>query len=562
MESQIQEAIKYIHNFPGTKIAKVAREFEVPVSRLRHHLKGRSPKVGQPAKNTKLLRPEEAALCRYIDRLDNINLAVRVEFVTDAANSILRERFKGDDIPIVGTKWTTRFLRRHNYFKSLQKKLNSDHQSSENLDRVTEYFQRLQTVITEEGIVLGDIWNMDETGFQIGVGKDQLIVTKRKRAHYFGIPENRESATAIEAISAGGRFIPAFLILSGQLHMSQWYQLRELEGDTVIGTSSTGYSNDELGLNWIKHFDKHTVKGTQGSKRLLIIDGHGSHHTKQFIQYCDDHGIIPFGLPPHLTHLLQPLDVVVFQPYKHYHAKALDIMVRDGLVNITKLEFLGCIQQVRKQAFKRETILSAFRKTGISPFNPQVVLGVVASRLPARTPTPPPVSILHSSPFSTPITLRQMNKIANKVKKNFDNIKITCGEENLGDLGSLGKDVERFVKGALTNTAELIQTKRDLGRTRYAEQIQKQQRALKNSQLQSGGVLTVDQGREMVLQRKESELIKAMKVVEAAQLKARNASKRCFNDAAKEARKWRITGRLDPAEIYESGRECRFLKLF
>jgi hypothetical protein len=99
--------------------------------------------------------------------------------------------------------------------------------------------------------------------------------------------------------------------------MSQWYQLRELEGDTVIGTSSTGYSNDELGLSWIKHFDKHTVKGTQGSKRLLIIDGHGSHHTKQFIQYCDDHGIIPFGLSPHLTHLLQPLDVVVFQPYKH-----------------------------------------------------------------------------------------------------------------------------------------------------------------------------------------------------------------------------------------------------
>ena len=57
-------------------------------------------------------------------------------------------------------------------------------------------------------------------------------------------------------------------------------------------------------------------------------------------------------------------------------------------------------------------------------------------------------------------------------------------------------------------------------------------------------------------------LVKAMKAVEAAQLKARNASKRCFNDAAKEARKWRITGRLDPAEIYESGRECRFLKHF
>jgi hypothetical protein len=75
-------------------------------------------------------------------------------------------------------------------------------------------------------------------------------------------------------------------------------------------------------------------------------------------------------------------------------------------------------------------------------------------------------------------------------------------------------------------------------------------------------VLTVDQGREMVLQRKEDELSKVVKVVEAAQLKAHNAIKRCFNDAAKEARKWRITGRLGPAEIYESGWECRLLKRF
>ena len=102
---------------------------------------------------------------------------------------------------------------------------------------MAEYFRRLQAVIEGEGIVPKDIWNMDETGFQIGVGKDQLIVTKQKKAHYFGIPENRESAMAIEAISAGGRFTPAFLILSGQLHMSQWYQQRELEGDTVIATS-------------------------------------------------------------------------------------------------------------------------------------------------------------------------------------------------------------------------------------------------------------------------------------------------------------------------------------
>ena len=57
------------------------------------------------------------------------------------------------------------------------------------------------------------------------------------------------------------------------------------------------------------------------------MDGYGSHCTQEFIQFCDDNGIIPFSFPLHSTHLLQPLDVVVFQPLKHYHAEALDLIV-------------------------------------------------------------------------------------------------------------------------------------------------------------------------------------------------------------------------------------------
>jgi hypothetical protein len=164
------------------------------------------------------------------------------------------------------------------------------------------------------------------------------------------------------------------LILSGAMHMANWYRLKELDKDTVIGTSPTGYSNDELSMAWIQHFETHTRKGTIGSKGLLLMDGYGSHYTQEFIQYCDDNGIIPFGFPPHSTHLLQPLDIVVFQPLKHYHTEALDLIVRDSCANITKIEFLSVIQEVRRKTFKEETILSAFKKSGLVPYNPLVVL--------------------------------------------------------------------------------------------------------------------------------------------------------------------------------------------
>jgi hypothetical protein len=555
MESRIQEALQHLENFPDAKIATVAREFGVPRTRLRNRINGVGPKKGLSAKNTRFSNEEEIALCRYIDRLDHINLAVRAEFVTDAANYILHKRFNQTNSPIVGHNWTTRFLRRRGYHKRLQKKLNSDRQVSEDLNRVQQYFNKLQEIIHKEGLPPEDIWNMDETGFRIGVGKDHLIVTKRKRAHYFGIPENRESATAIEAISASGQYIPAFLILSGQLHMAQWYQQQELHGNTVIGTSSTGYSNDQMSLHWIQHFEKHTVKMTISKKRLLILDGHGSHHTREFIQYCDDHNIIAFGMPPNLTHLLQPLDVVVFQPLKHYHSKALDIIIRDGLINITKIEFLSCIQQVRIQAFKQSTILSAFRKTGIHPFNPHPVLQILAARQAQKTPTPPSSSGgPQSSPFNTPLTLRQMNKVANKLDA------VLQEDEDLNP--EFANNLSRFIRGSLINVTELIQTKRDLQRTKLAEQVQRSRRAMKNTPLQSGGILTIEEGRAMVQQKEINEVARAQKIIEAAELKTHNAHKRWFAEAAKKARKMRLDGRLKPAEIIDTDGGNRFLKRF
>ena len=46
---------------------------------------------------------------------------------------------------------------------------------------------------------------------------------------------------------------------------------------------------------------------------------------------------------------------------------------------------------------------------------------------------------------------------------------------------------------------ELVQTKRDLKRTKLAEQTARERKAQKNTPLQVGGVLTVEQGREMVV---------------------------------------------------------------
>ena len=70
------------------------------------------------------------------------------------------------------------------------------------------------------------------------------------------------------------------MILCGKLHQASWYQ--DLPPDWVVAVSNNGWTTDELGLEWVKHFDRHTKTCTVGAWRLLILDGHGSHATPEF----------------------------------------------------------------------------------------------------------------------------------------------------------------------------------------------------------------------------------------------------------------------------------------
>jgi DDE superfamily endonuclease len=84
-------------------------------------------------------------------------------------------------------------------------------------------------------------------------------------------------------------------------------------------------------------------------------------------------------LPSHSTHLLQPLDIGVFQPFKHWHQVALYKAVQYSALKFTKQDFLAAFQRIHKRTFKRKTILSAWEKASLFPFNPALVKSKMAA---------------------------------------------------------------------------------------------------------------------------------------------------------------------------------------
>ena len=154
--------------------------------------------------------------------------------------------------------------------------------------------------------------------------------------------------------------------------MQSWYQ--DLGDDVFVSVSDTGYMNDELSYEYILYFHCQSKKTQVGAHRILLCDGYGSYITREILEFCQKKLIHMFCLPPYTSHILQPLNVVLFQPYKHYHAKAVDYASRTGCGDFNKLEFLAVISSIRQQTFKRNSILSSFRECGLVPHKPSIVL--------------------------------------------------------------------------------------------------------------------------------------------------------------------------------------------
>jgi hypothetical protein len=153
----------------------------------------------------------------------------------------------------------------------------------------------------------------------------------------------------------------------------------------VIAVSDNGWTTNELGVEWLKHFNAHTKARTVGARWLLILNGHESHHSLEFQEICKENNIYTLCMPPHSSHLLQPLDVSCFSPLKRAYSREIKSLIQHHINYITKLEFLLAFKVAYDRSFTLTNILSAFRRAGLVPLQLDTVLLRLDVQL--RTPT-------------------------------------------------------------------------------------------------------------------------------------------------------------------------------
>ena len=495
IEVRLLEALNTLYTQTLPNVTQAARDFNVPYQRLLARFYGVQSKQDRPASGRKLTDVEELAVCQYLNQLDKMGTSARLSMLVGCANSILRAREADSTTqpPTISAAWSKRFLRRHPEYKmKKQQSLEIARKNSHDPEHILWWFAQYSKVRLENGIADEDVWNFDETGFRIGVGKSQWIITRDlTRKSFLASDNNRKTVTCIETVSGSGSVIPVFLILPGVIHQARWYE--EVEDGTAIALSDSGYANDEISFEYIKHFETHTRRGASGNWRLLICDGYASHSTKEFIDYCEEHRIKLFLLPSHTSHLLQPLDVVLFQPYKHYHAEAIDRATRTGCDDFNIMEILAAIGSIRKQTFKYTSIRSAFRKTGLIPYRPEVVLNNMREH---EYKTPPSTPHRTAIEWPTPMTTRGLKRQAEHLTAaQVSPITRRC--------------LDSFLKGSVAQALCGQQVAADLDRQQAAQNARRRRETASKKHLQKGGVLTSKNARSITTKWVEDEVIKA-----------------------------------------------------
>ena len=158
---------------------------------------------------------------------------------------------------------------------------------------------QLEQKCSEMNIGPDAIFNMDEKGFMIGqVNKQQRIVPvsesrgeNRAKAKVDG---SREWVTLIACICADGTSVPPAIIFKGRNGnvCESWLTETVSDDNFFIASSERGWTNDQLGVNWLNNVFEPATNSKGLRRRLLIVMGTRATSIGSFVS-----GVSSCGLP-------------------------------------------------------------------------------------------------------------------------------------------------------------------------------------------------------------------------------------------------------------------------
>jgi len=197
-------------------LREAARIYDVPRGTLTDRYNGVRTRAEAHEHEQLLSDSQEEVLVDWIKVMARRGIPMTASMVRDHVADIIGGP--------VGESWVDRFKKRHPDLKvKWTTSLEKCRAECLNPTLVNEFYDLLDDIIHEYGIEVENIYNMDEKGIQLGVGKKVAAFVDRDQKDLYSIEDgNRELVTVIEAISADGAALPPSVIFQGVKRDAEW----------------------------------------------------------------------------------------------------------------------------------------------------------------------------------------------------------------------------------------------------------------------------------------------------------------------------------------------------
>ena len=354
----------------------LAKRSTVARSTLHHRAKGRPSKEEKNERQQYLTTSEEKALVKFVLQMSDLGQPVRIKYIPSLALSIAQHRASASrpDKP-PGKNWARSFEKRHPVLRSKRARaLDWNRHPNSIRDKVVDWFPKIEKVLHDPAVLPRNVYNMDETGVMLSMqGSAKVLISRNDSQSCRGARVKRVTVTAIECISADGRYLNPMIIWPASTHRADWTTFPT--PGWHYACSDSGYTDSLISFEWLRRvFDPQTRDGADQKPRVLICDGFGTHETLEILEFCFQNNIVLCRIPSHTSHKLQPCDVAVFAPLKAAYRDQVERLERAGVGTIGKMHFTALYGPARQSAFSKKNILAGWRKSGLFPFDPSRVL--------------------------------------------------------------------------------------------------------------------------------------------------------------------------------------------
>ena len=226
-----------------------------------------------------------------------------------------------------------------------------------------KFFEQFFMLCKKWDIQKKNVYNMDESGYSIGFHQNSQVIVPGDEVEAVAIAatdSNQEWVTLVEIVRANRSDILALLIYKEAEILQDCIDV-VYDTETVLYCSENGWTNNSMGVDWLRYFIKHAKPVKSNGYQLLIFDGHSSHATLVFKNLANDNHIILLYLPPYTIYKLQPLDIGMFKPLAQYYGQFVENHVCHGF-NVSKQEYTKWILEAWKKQIVNLTFYQHSRK--------------------------------------------------------------------------------------------------------------------------------------------------------------------------------------------------------